>query len=1520
MFSTLSVADAVLAQLSLQFINLAGGTSTPDVIFITDDATYNRVTLQIALTSGSVTLSPGTIPDPTTPPSTGTTLYLDLSGLQLSASVWSTMTFAGKGWTFQTFPSQGVVGMTPTTSIPLTSGTSGAIAITIGGLVVPAALPTPQVQIYASYYGVPTVTGNYISFAVAVRNRPDDTSKNLADALGVTLSANGIVNSIMPLLQAGNLFSLQFVSQQQAQVQAGPNTLFSVTFAYGAPTDRYGFGALTDVGNAQQIKVLPGVNAAQWTINDNPGAQSPYWTLQPPNGAPIVGTGVQSIVGIDFSNIVTTYQPGPTVMLVSYADVPGYQDGTFVLVLNKVAHAQVSALAVTPNPAHFSHGSAKVTVSWTTAGAQILELTQNGQTTPVTGETQTTTVLEAERTVFTLKATGAPGTVANEDYQTVSAIALPVINSFTGAPTEIYSGSLSHDARFAWAVDSIDGVKLSSTGDAFSGQSFEATDSTSASIREPQMVTLAPTTAANPLTLTRRLVISAFTPAPQTYPLPFTPAVLAASPSGPFIAIAGPSGSLTIVDTVQYAVVSTIPMGHVVTAMAFSADGSTLATANADKTASVVGVGAGTGGLPVFGAPSTVSLSAAPQQVIFAPNGSRVFVTVDPGGGANGQVVSLTPGSSGYQIEATNTVGKAPRGLTLDAAGARLFVANSGDDTVCAIGLTQQGTLGGVTMTCQVAGGPTGLAATPSGQQLLVSCATAGKVVVIDPDHPQYGQRNTLTVGSMPGPIAITPTGGYAFVANTGSGTLSLIDCWGLPSDAEVLGSPIAVGSSGSTPTGINISPDGLQVLVANANGFTLVTLATYRAAGAPVSMPNRPTSAAATPDGLKVFLWHDASIPAQAASPGILAYSTTSGLSTNVLANKNVLRCVASPDPLAKQAFAIVSGDLNLYVIATDTLDTTSTTLGLVAGTAPVALAIDGEGETLFVVAADANRNLSLVVLTQSHATWQAAGTATLYTATKSGRILLQSTPDGTTLFLLDIAGATVRVIRKTGSAYALSPTAIPADATALDVAILPDGSTAYVLNAGQTTNTITVVDLATLTSDVVAIPQAYVNLQGIEASPDGRRLFATDSNAAALRLIDPQSIRILQTIPLAADPSTAAGAAGLAVMPDGSKIFTANTVSQTLGIVEQTQMGTSSVAGAMLSRRLSLGDQPYSGLFIRHYMGETPGAPTDGWSASPDAILFGATIQPDLTQFTSQAGYATDFGSTVNTGGTPNNVYFRGLNTTAAPITSRAYFYYTQGSLALWPADWRSDQVTVNTVPQNWVDITAPATGVGVCSFPLVWTPQQPPGGDHYCVIGWVVNGANPQPPPLSQWNSFATLQDLINFIVSNHNMAWRNTVDVPQPPPDFSYNTAVGVKSGGGTLYLSITWVGGLPMDGSFAVNLQGPDPNNSIAVPKSPLSQYQGGYSPRSPLVFPPNFSTSLQVYHWPGATPVPPTAKIQITLGGQVAPSLQRDIERMYRPRGLRTPIRRFAGINIVIIGSVTFNLLFGSSGRAERVR
>jgi DNA-binding beta-propeller fold protein YncE len=196
--------------------------------------------------------------------------------------------------------------------------------------------------------------------------------------------------------------------------------------------------------------------------------------------------------------------------------------------------------------------------------------------------------------------------------------------------------------------------------------------------------------------------------------------------------------------------------------------------------------------------------------------------------------------------------------------------------------------------------------------------------------------------------------------------------------------------------------------------------------------------------------------------------------------------------------------------------------------------------------------------VLNRQNSSWTSAQKLSLYQGGVSGQILLRSTPDGSSVFMVDVTAQAVRVItwNDAQKAYQVNDQTIPTDVNALALTVLPDGSKAYILNSGSTANSFTVVDVSTLQATTVDVTQTYVTLTDLISAPDGRRLYATDTNAAALRILDPASLRILQTIPLNPDVSKVQSPTGLTILPDGSKIFTANTYGNSISIIQQVQM----------------------------------------------------------------------------------------------------------------------------------------------------------------------------------------------------------------------------------------------------------------------------------------------------------------------------------------------------------------------------
>ena len=389
-------------QLSFEINN----PNAPSTIYISNNFSDNRLTL-IATTNQPAAFTAGTaVPIGEAANGTGSLLYLSLAPLGLTDQEFEQLTFTAVHWTVVPYSADRTVCFTPLQSVSLASGPGNSINIEIGSYSMSTPPSGASVELSVTYYRVGGITvGNLgipSSFKEILQN-PSDGKSDLHQAVSLTLNQNSIVNNL-PNFTMVNSFFLNFgPGNNPVQVLAAADTVFTLTFVYA--TDTSGYGALTTPAGALGITVERGLNADQWKIIEGADQLNPSWQLQPQANAPIVGTGAQAVVAFNIGNIVTSFQPGPTIMFVSYANVPGYRDGSYAILLEKYPHVHITSLSVSPNPACFQDSVAPVTVSWVANYAAQLLLGPVQMN--VTNKSNYATTI-TQNTTFTLQGSGLP--------------------------------------------------------------------------------------------------------------------------------------------------------------------------------------------------------------------------------------------------------------------------------------------------------------------------------------------------------------------------------------------------------------------------------------------------------------------------------------------------------------------------------------------------------------------------------------------------------------------------------------------------------------------------------------------------------------------------------------------------------------------------------------------------------------------------------------------------------------------------------------------------------------------------------------------------------------------------------------------------------------------------------------------------------------------------------------------------------------------------------------------------------
>ncbi len=173
-----------------------------------------------------------------------------------------------------------------------------------------------------------------------------------------------------------------------------------------------------------------------------------------------------------------------------------------------------------------------------------------------------------------------------------------------------------------------------------------------------------------------------------------------------------------------------------------------------------------------------------------------------------------------------------PWGIAIRPQGDRLYVVNRASSTVSAIDLVTQ----------------TVVAVMVIDQELVRNHHRARRPHGLRHQHDQrhrrhdrsrheHGAQPSIPVGLFPRDLAITPDGTKIFVADSDSGTVSVIE-----TATQSVIDTIPLGNA--IPSGVTITPDGRHVLVGmqafnlgviiDANTHTLLTAVFGRRAGAP--------------------------------------------------------------------------------------------------------------------------------------------------------------------------------------------------------------------------------------------------------------------------------------------------------------------------------------------------------------------------------------------------------------------------------------------------------------------------------------------------------------------------------------------------------------------------------------------------------------------------------------------------------------------------------------------------------------
>ena len=280
---------------------------------------------------------------------------------------------------------------------------------------------------------------------------------------------------------------------------------------------------------------------------------------------------------------------------------------------------------------------------------------------------------------------------------------------------------------------------------------------------------------------------------------------------------------------------------------------------------------------------------------------------------------------------------------------------------------------------------------------------------------------STVPVGGAPRGVAVSPDGAYAYVANYGSNSVSVIST---ASNAVVATIPVGGG-----PWSVAVSPDGAYAYVTNAGDNTVSVISTAsNAVVATVPVGNEPFGVAVTPDGAYAYVTN-------AGDNTVSVISTaTSTVTATVPVGTYPYGVAVSPD--GAYAYVTNGGDGTVSVISTASNAVVAT---VPVGEAPTGVAVTPDGAYAYVT----NNPIGTVSVIST-----ATSTVTATVPVGNDPFSVAVSPDGAYAYVTNGGDGTVSVISTASNAVVAT---VPVGSAPWSVAVSPDGAYAYVANFGS-------------------------------------------------------------------------------------------------------------------------------------------------------------------------------------------------------------------------------------------------------------------------------------------------------------------------------------------------------------------------------------------------------------------------------------------------------------------------------------
>ncbi|MGW0411245.1 hypothetical protein ACWDZX_08100 [Streptomyces collinus] len=654
--------------------------------------------------------------------------------------------------------------------------------------------------------------------------------------------------------------------------------------------------------------------------------------------------------------------------------------------------------------------------------------------------------------------------------------------------------------------------------------------------------------------------------------------------------------SVAVVDTNLWKVIRTIAMPDTPLPLAASSDGRRVYVGGASSV-QVIDTDTDTLGAPI-------NLEASPNNLVVTPEGSSVFAAVAVDDKLRGvMVVDTASGGTSATIPLPATASDA----AISADGARIYLANGGS-AVAVIDTARRELI----RTLSLQGRPFKLAVLRSGH----------RGYAIDPDASTVLPFLTRTVAVRTGPapeaVVSAPDGGSVYTADSGGGTVTVVDTV----DRRV--------PTGQDAYKVAVTPDGRYAFVSNDTAGTVSRVETATGTVSGELSPDGGVGELAVRSDGRLYV-------VGAGALNAIDTDSLHGVARTALDSLGIgIGTALSPD--GKRVYVLTTGPPAVVTLDAGTLAEVHPPVPLGQDVDPLALTVGADGRHLFVsTTPDDMVSVLDTAAFQVVARLRVGANPSDLVASPDGRRLYAMCQDAGTVSVIDAVGLTTvgetfpagpapvsgALDGKAGRLYVLCSDAgvlvaldagtgtelerYTVDLGAMDVALTPDGRYAYVAVPNHFTDVdggVSVIDTHTTRIPVGNRPM------GLALSPARRRLYVAEYGAGTVSILglvtrtaaaapvslggrphalalshdesrlyvaDAEgSVRVVDTAtdppaPLPAVPVTGTPA-GLAVPADGSRVYVADSSGGTLTVIDTA--GATPTAGAPVALAVAASD----------------------------------------------------------------------------------------------------------------------------------------------------------------------------------------------------------------------------------------------------------------------------------------------------------------------------------------------------------